>query len=72
MVQAADVVAYNVLRQFRDHGAAWEDPSGELTVYPWLHRLLPKFRQGHDRRIQGFGIVKIPLRHRVMWQAPEG
>ena len=65
LVQAADLVAYNVHRQFRDYGAEWEDPAARtLPVYPYLHRLLPKFRNKAGR-IQGYGICKAPTNRRI-------
>ena len=70
MVQVADLAAYNVFRQFRDYGEQWETSGGpgtKLPMYGYFDRLTPKFRQGPDNRVQGFGIVKFPLRKRVLW-----
>jgi hypothetical protein len=69
LIQVADLVAYNVYRQFRDHGEEWEQ-SGLRTLpcYDWFARILPKFRTGPNGRIQGFGVGKIPLRTRVPWK----
>jgi hypothetical protein len=66
-VQVADIVAYNVYRQFLEHGEAWEEDSEQLPTYEWFLRLGGKFRQGPDNRIQGFGVVKFPLKVRVPW-----
>lgn len=69
LVQVADVVSYNVFRQFQDHGEAWEELGRiSLPAYPYFARILTKFRQGPDGRIQGFGVVKFPLRLRVKWR----
>jgi Protein of unknown function (DUF3800) len=69
LIQVADLVAYNVYRQFRDHGEAWEQVGlHTLPCYDWFARILPKFRTGPDGRIQGFGVGKIPLRTRVPWR----
>jgi hypothetical protein len=38
-VQVSDIVAYNVLRQVRDHGNAWESAVAESEMYPWLRRI---------------------------------
>ena len=70
LIQVADVVAYNVFRQFRDHGEAWEDDTKELPVYDYFDRIASKFRKGDGGRIQGYGIVKFPLVKRVAWIAP--
>jgi hypothetical protein len=71
ILQVSDVAAYNVYRQFLDHGDAWERSSEKLTTYPPLRRLLPRFRSdGSTGRVQGYGIVKFPLRHRVSWCVP--
>ena len=70
LIQAADVVAYNVFRQFRDHGEEWETAGlGQLPTYDWFSRIAARFRKGPDGRIQGFGVGKIPLRTRVRWKA---
>lgn len=66
-VQAADIVAYNVYRQFVDHGEDWENAANtELPTYEWLAKLAGKFRN-KDGRIQGYGIIKMPLRERIRW-----
>lgn len=68
LIQVADVVAYNVYRQFVDFGEEWEEEvRGGLPTYPWFNRLAGKFRQGPGGRIQGFGVVKMPLRRRIRW-----
>jgi hypothetical protein len=69
LIQVADLAAYNVLRQFRDHGEEWENYQNRpLPTYRWFERLGPKFRKKPGgTRIQGYGVVKFPLRHRVPW-----
>jgi hypothetical protein len=68
LLQVADVAAYNVYRQFLDHGEAWEEvAAAQLATYDWFLKLGGKFRQGPNGRIQGFGVVKFPLRRRVPW-----
>ncbi len=67
-IQVADVVAYNIYRQFKDHGDACESLTVDtLPTYEWFARLGHKFRMGPGKRIQGYGIVKFPLNRRVMW-----
>ncbi|HET7175934.1 MAG TPA: DUF3800 domain-containing protein [Gammaproteobacteria bacterium] len=66
-LQVADIISYNVYRQFVEHGDEWEDAAKEkLETYPWLSKLAHKFRN-HEGRIQGYGIIKMPLRQRVQW-----
>lgn len=67
-VQVADVVAYNVYRQFVEHGDAWETLSEMLPTYLWFIKLGGKFRCDSNRRIQGYGIVKCPLMKQVQWK----
>jgi hypothetical protein len=75
LIQMADVVAYNVFRQFVDHGELWEtgetgsDGKIRLPTYPWFNMLSRKFRQGPNGRVQGFGVVKFPLRNRIPWSS---
>lgn len=67
-VQVADLIAYNVFRQFRDYGEEWEDRGlQELPAYDWFRKMAHKFRSGPNGRIQGYGVVKFPLRTRVPW-----
>jgi hypothetical protein len=67
-IQVADVVAYNVYRQFVDHGDAWEaEGLGSLPLYDWFEKIGGKFRVGPNQRVQGYGIVKFPLRKRIRW-----
>lgn len=68
LVQAADVVAYNVYRQFTDHGNAWEEPGlTSLPMYEHFERMHHKFRQGPNGRIQGYGIAKVPIKNKMIW-----
>lgn len=67
-VQVADVVAYNIYRQFVDYGEQWEDRTVKtLPTYEWFARLGRKFRQGPNQRVQGYGVAKFPLIRRVAW-----
>lgn len=68
LIQVADIAAYNVYRQFVENGDGWEDVDAErLATYDYLGRMAHKFRQGFNGRVQGYGIVKFPLRRRVAW-----
>jgi uncharacterized protein DUF3800 len=71
MIQAADLVSYCVHRQFRDHGEDWERAANPLPLYPYFSRIAGKFRTDGAGRIQGFGIVKCPLRRRIPWRIPD-
>lgn len=74
-VQIADIVSYNVFRQFTDHGKEWDSlpddfNDGEsltLPTYEYLERISVKFRDDGNGRIQGYGIVKFPLIKRIPW-----
>lgn len=68
LVQVADIAAYNVYRQFTDHGEKWEERGLEtLPTYDHFVRLAEKFRTGPKKRVQGYGVVKFPLKERVPW-----
>ena len=67
-LQVADLISYNIHRQFMDHGDAWETAGlGTLPTYHYLKRIIVKLRQGLQGRVQGYGIVKFPLRKRIPW-----
>ena len=71
MIQAADLISYNIQRQFRDHGEQWEEPpagGGSLPMYPYFEKINEKFRTDDNGRVQGFGIVKAPMLNRVYWK----
>jgi hypothetical protein len=71
LIQAADLIAYNVNRQFRDHGEAWETvpQNGQsLPTYQYFKRIAGKFRHDGQGRIQGYGIAKFPLLRRLKWR----
>jgi hypothetical protein len=72
ILQVSDLAAYNVHRQFRDHGDEWEQHQQNLGVYPPFYRIAKKFRTDGNGRIQGYGIVKFPLRNRVQWMLKAG
>jgi len=66
LIQVADIVAYNVFRQFTDYGDEWEMHGlSALPTYEPFERLSTKFRKGAHGRIQGYGVVKVPLRNRI-------
>lgn len=56
----SDIVAYNVLRQVRSHGNAWELTVADSEMYPWLKRILGKFRRSAQGKIQGYGVIPFP------------
>lgn len=75
-VQVADIVSYNILRQFREYGDQWETKATgagltKLPTYEWFMRLGPKFRQGPNRRVQGYGVIKFPMGKRIPWRLIE-
>lgn len=68
LVQISDLAAYNVHRQFNQFGEDWERPgAGPLNMYSYFREISGKFRMDLDNRVQGYGIVKFPLRDRVLW-----
>lgn len=66
-LQLADTAAYNVLRQFIEYGDLWEGAGNErLKIYAYLAKILPNFYT-FNKRIAGFGIVKVPDTSKVRW-----
>jgi len=69
-VQVADLVAYNTFRQFRQHGAAWEnDQLKSLPLYAHFNEIAPAFDVGPSGEFSGFGVVKFPVDTHVRWVA---
>ena len=72
IIQIADIISYNVYRQFVQHGELWESKENEkMKTYEWLGKIGSKFRTGPSNRVQGYGIIKFPLRRRVKWSFQE-
>src|SRR5262249_22158016 len=68
LIQVADIAAYNVFRQFVDHGDDWERRGiRTLPTYEYFDRISSKFRCDAEGRIQGYGIAKFPIVQRVHW-----
>lgn len=68
LVQLADQVAYNVFRQFRDHGKEWENATLQhLPLYEYLRLLIDLFDTGPERQFAGYGIAKWPVETKVPW-----
>lgn len=68
MIQVSDLAAYNVHRQFSQYGEEWEQEGQEtLSTYEHFGKIVTKFRKNTDGRIQGYGVVKFPLKKRVYW-----
>lgn len=66
-LQLADTVAYNVYRQFVDHGDLWENKDARaLKLYPFLERISDNF-YNQNGRVAGFGIVKVPDPKKIRW-----
>ncbi len=60
-LQVADLVAYNVYRQFSEHWEEWEEePLSRVTKYGFFERLLPKFYNSEAGAVKGYGIKKFP------------
>ncbi len=63
-LQLADMVAYNVWRQFVDYGDEWDihSPEGEhriLPTYPYFDKISSSFYT-KDARLSGIGLIKVP------------
>lgn len=63
-LQLADMVAYNVWRQFVEYGDEWDihSPEGEhriLPTYSYFDKISPSFYTKGDR-LSGIGLVKVP------------
>jgi hypothetical protein len=72
IIQVADVAAYNVHRQFMQYGEQWEQSGvGTLSMYEHFEKITGKFRRDAEGRVQGYGIVKFPLRNRVYWSVAD-
>lgn len=67
-LQLADTTAYNVLRQFVDHGDKWEksDEKDSLPMYSFFKKISGNFYH-RNGRIAGIGIVKVPDREKLGW-----
>ena len=63
-LQLADIVAYNVWRQFVDYGDEWErhipGEHRKLPMYSYFKRISDCFYHDIDNRVSGFGLVKLP------------
>ncbi len=59
-LQMADTVAYNVWRQFVNHGDWKDEPGiGGEEMYPYFSRILPNFYHKNGW-ISGIGLIKVP------------
>jgi len=66
-VQLADLAAYDVFRQFVDHGRDWENTSNDtLQTYPYFNALAGNFLD-RNGRIRGIGICKLPDTAKINW-----
>lgn len=64
-LQLADMVAYNVNRQFIDYGDEWDkhseaDQHRILPTYEYFERISRYFYHNESNRVSGYGIVKLP------------
>lgn len=68
LIQAADLVAYNVFRQFREYGKAWENSRlTTLPTYEFFQKMLPLFDKGLGGVFSGYGVIKWPISKKVEW-----
>jgi len=70
-IQLADLVAYNVYRQFVDHGEDWEADVEKLPLYQYLAVWGKKFCHSPSGQVAGYGIIKFPTVNRKYWSIPK-
>jgi hypothetical protein len=59
-LQLIDLAAYNILRQFVDHGREWEDPNiKRLDTYKYFSLLFKNIVE-KNKQIRGIGLCKLP------------
>ncbi len=67
-LQLADIIAYNVWRQFVNYGDWWdEEEEREMKMYPYFQKIIPNFYH-KDGRISGIGIIKVPDLRKIKWE----
>ncbi len=60
-IQLADLCAYDVFRQFKEHGSEWDAPQGEQwPLYGYLKRIVHRFYRGPGGLLAGYGLKKYP------------
>lgn len=61
-LQIADLLAYNVLRQFQEHGKEWRSGKDIETTeqYEYFSKMSPKFRRSSEGSLKDFGLSHIP------------
>ena len=66
-LQLADTVAYNVFRQFVQHGDSWDGEDGDtLKEYSFFSKIEDDFYH-YNGRVAGYGIIKIPDTKKKRW-----
>ena len=66
-LQLADTAAYNVFRQFVEHGDSWESSQEKsLVEYSFFSKIADNFYHV-DGRVAGCGIVKVPDTKKIKW-----
>ncbi len=60
-LQLADTAAYNILRQFIEHGDSWETGGGTLEMYPYFERVSDNlYCHPGSKQVKGYGLIKLP------------
>ncbi len=60
-VQLADLCAYDIFRQFKDHGKQWDSPAADSwPLYGYFSRIIHQFYTGPGNALSGYGIKKYP------------
>ncbi|GAB4410428.1 MAG: hypothetical protein Kow00123_24050 [Anaerolineales bacterium] len=60
-LQMADLCAYNIYRQFADHGDVWDKPKGPTwPLYDYFRRIAHLLYKSSTGILSGYGIKKYP------------
>ena len=68
LIQFADLIAYNIFRQFRDYGSTWLYSDVPLKMYQWFERISHKVRRSERDVVQGYGIILFPDSEKRQWR----
>lgn len=68
LLQLADLVAYNTMRQFRDHGDDWFSGGESIQTYRHFGRIAGSFlKKPGTNRVAGYGCVVAPKTGPATW-----
>lgn len=67
-LQMADICAYNIYRQFMEHGNEWDGHNSTLQTYDYFNRIRQNFISGRDKQVRGIGLTCIPDVNKTNWK----